>query len=260
MQNPDATRVAGFKAWLAMGYCVRRGETALKIFAPCPPSKAKLKAWRDAGADPAEKPRTFFRLTAVFDRSQVQELPPPAEPAPLDPPAAAEIDGDELAPWLEPLTALAGEIGSTVAFDSIASGADGFYRPKTKAIVVEASHSPNRRVKTLVHELAHALVRADRQEEDPELDAAAEEMVAETVAYSVCASSGIQPGEFSISYLAGWSEQTPITTIERTAALIDRLSRRIEDTVVGINPGESDAAQSAALTLVAGAPDRPGAL
>jgi hypothetical protein len=67
MQKPDATRVAGFKAWLAMGYCVRRGETALRIFAPCPPSKTKLKAWRDAGADPAHKPRTFCRLTAVFD-------------------------------------------------------------------------------------------------------------------------------------------------------------------------------------------------
>ena len=85
-----------------------------------------------------------------------------------------------------------------------------------------------------MHELAHALVRADRQEEDPELDAAAEELVAETVAYSVCASSGIEPGEFSISYLAGWSEQTPITTIERTAALIDRLSRRIEDAVATV--------------------------
>jgi hypothetical protein len=47
-------------------------------------------------------------------------------------PAAAEIDGDELAPWLEPLIALAGEIGSTVAFEAIVSGADGFYRPKTK--------------------------------------------------------------------------------------------------------------------------------
>ncbi len=33
MQKPDATRVAGFKAWLALGYCVRRGETALRLFA-----------------------------------------------------------------------------------------------------------------------------------------------------------------------------------------------------------------------------------
>jgi hypothetical protein len=45
--------------------------------------------------------------------------------APLNPRAAAEIEGDEPAPWLEPLTALVGEIGSTVAFESIASGADG---------------------------------------------------------------------------------------------------------------------------------------
>src|SRR4051794_37831053 len=48
MQCPHATRVAGFKAWLALGYCVRRGETGLKIFAPCPPSKTKLEAWRHA--------------------------------------------------------------------------------------------------------------------------------------------------------------------------------------------------------------------
>jgi hypothetical protein len=180
------------------------------------------------------------------DRSQVQELPPPAEPAPLDPPTAAEIDGDELAPWLEPLTALAAEIGSTVTFEPITSGADGYYRPSTKAIVIEATHPPNRQVKTLVHELSHALVRADRQDDDPELDADAEELVAETTAYSVCASSGIDPGEFSITYLAGWSERTPIATIERTAALIDRLSRRIEDAAATVTLAEPvDAAPGA---------------
>jgi hypothetical protein len=56
-----------------------------------------------------------------------------------------------------PLPALVHRLSSTVAFESIASGADGYYRPKTKAIVVEVAHSPNRCVKTLVHELAHAL-------------------------------------------------------------------------------------------------------
>jgi antirestriction protein ArdC len=235
LQRPDATRVAGFKAWLAMGYCVRRGEHGLRIFAPCPPSKAKLEAWRQAGADPADKPRTHFRLTAVFDRAQVEALPPPAEPAPLDPPGAAEIDGTELAPWLDALEQLAAEIGSTVSYEAIASGADGFYRLATKAIVVHAGHPANRQVKTLVHELAHAFVRADRQDDDPTLDAAAEELVAETVAYSVCASSGIDPGEFSITYLASWSEQTPTATIEQTAALIDRLARRIEDAVTHVD-------------------------
>lgn len=68
----------------------------------------------------------------MFDRSQVDELPPPAEPAPLDPPVAAEIDGDELAPWLEPLTALAADLGFRVTLEPLASGADGSYRPKTR--------------------------------------------------------------------------------------------------------------------------------
>jgi hypothetical protein len=39
-----------------------------------------------------------------------------------------------------------------------------------------------------------------------------------------CASGGIDPGDGSISYLTGWSEHTPISTIERTACLIDRLA------------------------------------
>jgi hypothetical protein len=46
-------------------------------------------------------------------------------------------------------------------------------------------------------------VRGDRHDDDPELDAPAEELVAETTAYSVCGSSGIDRGEFSIAYLAG---------------------------------------------------------
>ena len=45
MQQPQATRVAGFRAWLKLGYCVRKGETALRIWCPCPPSAKQLKEW-----------------------------------------------------------------------------------------------------------------------------------------------------------------------------------------------------------------------
>jgi hypothetical protein len=34
LANPDASFVAGFKAWLELGYCVRKGEHAIWIFAP----------------------------------------------------------------------------------------------------------------------------------------------------------------------------------------------------------------------------------
>ena len=111
LQDPSATHVAGFRAWLALGYCVRRGESShIRVWAPCPPSKKKLQAWRDAGAVPADRPRTYFRLEAVFSATQVDPLPPPAEPAPLNPPIA-EVQGDSLAWARQPLEQLAGELG-----------------------------------------------------------------------------------------------------------------------------------------------------
>src|SRR3954452_7425941 len=70
LQKPDATRVAGFRMWLKLGYCVRRGERALRIWMPIPPSKEAFERWEAEGADPAAKPRTRFKLGPVFDRSQ----------------------------------------------------------------------------------------------------------------------------------------------------------------------------------------------
>src|SRR3954453_10317813 len=71
LQDPDATRVAGFRAWLSLGYCVRKAERCrIHVWARCEPSKKKLQAWRDAGANPMEKPKSFYRLQAVFDRAQ----------------------------------------------------------------------------------------------------------------------------------------------------------------------------------------------
>lgn len=48
LQDPTATHVAGFRGWIALGYCVRRGEKShIRVWAPCPPSQRKLQAWRD---------------------------------------------------------------------------------------------------------------------------------------------------------------------------------------------------------------------
>jgi N-terminal domain of anti-restriction factor ArdC len=68
LQHETAETVAGFGAWLKLGYCVRKGEHAIKIWAPCPPTKRQLQAWRDTGADPDTRPRTHWRLASVFDR------------------------------------------------------------------------------------------------------------------------------------------------------------------------------------------------
>src|SRR5271167_2897689 len=83
MQRPAATHVAGFRAWLNLGYCVQRGEKAIRIWVPIPPSRKQLERWARAGSDPAERPNTHFKLGPVFDREQVGPLPAPATPVPL---------------------------------------------------------------------------------------------------------------------------------------------------------------------------------
>jgi antirestriction protein ArdC len=234
MARPTATRVAGFRAWLKLGYSVRKrpagvpeGQWAIRIWTPCPPSQTQLERWERAGADPSERPRTHFKLAAVFAQDQVEPLPPPAVPAPLDPPIR-DVDGDELADVIPNLVDLGGQIGSTVAFEAIAGGAHGYYESTSRRIVVDERMSANQRVKTLCHELAHALVRHDRQPDDPNLDYAGEELVAESVAYTCLGAVGISSEEYSIPYLAAWAESSELEVLEHTAALIDRLAARIE--------------------------------
>jgi antirestriction protein ArdC len=234
MQCPQATRVAGFRKWLELGYCVRKGEKAIRIWAPCPPSRKALERWRAEGSVPDKEPRTYFRLVPVFDASQIAPLPEfPGEPAPLESPHEP-IAGDGLADRRPPLIEFADSFELEVSVEQIPGAASGHHEPATGRIVVEdvgERFSPNAQVSVLVHELAHALVRIDRREDDPKLDYAAEEVVVESVAYSVCASLGLDSSGSSVPYVAGWAEGVEGDPIEAYAELIDRLARRIEAVV-----------------------------
>ena len=235
MQRPDATRVAGFRKWLKLGYAVCRGQKAIRIWVPIPPSRKRIEKWVLAGSNPDEKPCTYFKLGPVFDREQVEPLPARSSPVPLDPPVR-EIEGDDLAPVLPRLIALAREIGSCVAFEAMSGQRNGYYALESRRIAVRQDIARNAQVKTLIHELAHALLRAEPGEDDPSLEQPAEELVVELVAFTVCGSLGLDSSGYSIPYLASWARRGDINTIERTAGLIDRLARRIENaTAAGEN-------------------------
>src|SRR5450631_2565845 len=64
--RPDATFVAGFRAWLELGYQVRKGEKAIWILAPL-----KIKERDPASGEETGETRTLFRAVPVFDRGQV---------------------------------------------------------------------------------------------------------------------------------------------------------------------------------------------
>jgi antirestriction protein ArdC len=257
-QRPDATRVAGYKRWLTVGYRVRRGERGIRIWAPCPPSKKRLRAWAEQGADPARRPRTLFRMVAVFDRSQVDPLPDfPGEPLDLEPPVEALV-GSGLTPLLDPLCQFAASIGSTVEITTITGSAHGYFEPKTKRIAVEArssDFSTNAQVAVLIHEISHALI-ADRRDRLPEtLTYAEEEVIVESVAHSVCASAGLDTAGSSVPYLASWSEaDVELTVLESHAQLIDALAKRIETALID---GASTKPQPVD-TAIAAASEPPG--
>ena len=143
------TYVAGFRAFLALNRCVRKGETAIKILAPVPVKE------RDGSGEETGKKRIFFRTVPVFDVSMTEPLPD-REPIPVTPPAEP-IAGDSHAHLVAPLQRLAGELGYRVDFRELPEdGPGGWCDAKLKEIVVAAGPA-NRRVRTLVHELAHAL-------------------------------------------------------------------------------------------------------
>jgi antirestriction protein ArdC len=253
LQEPTATHVAGFRGWLALGYSVRKGETShIRVWAPCPPSKKKLAAWRAAGGKPDDRPRTYFRLEAVFSAAQVDALPPPADPVPLDPPIA-EIQGDSLAWALAPLQQLAAELGYQVEYRALEPGHGGSCNPHTKVLTINSEQAVNARVDTLCHELAHALVRHDRQDDDPKLDYAQEELVAESVAHIAVSFVGLDSSASAVPYLATWAESAPAGTFERIAGLVDRLARRLEDTLGADSDGPAPAPAPAATQEAAAA-------
>lgn len=241
-QRPQATYVAGFRRWLKLGYAVRKGEHGIRIWAPCPPSAKKVREWREAGADPDARPRTYFRLLAVFDRSQVDPLPEfPGGPVDLEPPVEP-VGGDGLARLFEPLAAVGSSLGYTVTVESIPGSARGFCNRRTRRIAVDEiakDFSANAQVAVEIHELAHALVGCERREEDPKLSYDEEEVVVECVAYSVCSTVGLDTAGSSVPYITSWSKGGEIA---RYAALIDRLASRLEDAALGAAEGDDEEA------------------
>lgn len=137
------------------------------------------------------------------------------------------------------LIELASDLEVGVRFDDLPERMHGCYEIQERRITIGAGLSANQQVKTFCHELAHAIVRLDRHPEDPELDYASEELVAESVAFTCVRSLGIAAEEYSIPYLTSWAADSDLEVLERTAGLIDRLAGRIE-TGLHTEPADSD--------------------
>ena len=218
LQRPDATRVAGFRKWQSLGRQVRRGERAIRIFAPM------VYRTRDDDSDDEETSRVAgFRAVSVFDVSQTDgaELPE------FD--FAQRLEGDDDGGLCERLAALAEREGLEVSrAPELARGdANGYYTGPL--IWIRPDVSARMAAKTMAHEIAHHFAGHGGA-----LGSCREgrEITAESVAFVVLGHYGIDAGAYSFGYLASWADDAAQLR-ERLGQVLD-LANTIIDGVDGL--------------------------
>jgi hypothetical protein len=224
MQCPDATYVAGFRAFLDLNRCVRKGERAIRILAPMSVRTREHGAERHESGDDEQPRRTVFRAVAVFDVSQTEGLPG-TEPVSLQSPSQP-IQGDTHAHLLPALEQLAGELGYSVARRPLDGPADGWCDSQEHEIVINDELPANAQVRVLVHEIAHALGVGYT-----DYGRRRAEVLVDTVTFIVCGAVGLDTSGSSVPYVAGWGESGELDAIRGYAETIDEIARRIEDSL-----------------------------
>jgi hypothetical protein len=127
----------------------------------------------------------------VFDVAQTdgEELPT----------VCSRLDGDDPIGAYDILFEVARSIGFTVVPHEFDGTTNGDCSHSECRIRIEIRNTPAQQVKTLAHEIAHALLHEKFESR------ALAELEAESVAYVVCQSIGIDSGDYSFGYVATWA-------------------------------------------------------
>lgn len=193
-QNPDATLVAGFRRWKELGRSVRKGERGIGILAPC---RYRTKVETEDGDELSTESIKGWRVVYVFDILQTDGEPiediDAVRPRLLDAGAPEGV-------W-DALVAQAKAAGFEVIRDRRGSE-NGYCDFLNRRIAVRPDVAPAQAVKTLIHEIGHALLHSEELPRSKEVA----EVEVESVAYIVCDAMGLDSGDYSFAYVARWSE------------------------------------------------------
>jgi hypothetical protein len=219
-QMPNASQVASFKAWKEIGRSVNKGETSLRVFAP---STRKVEVEVE-GEKEERSQLTGFRLVPVFDISQTngEELPQPVH----------LLEGEAPEGIFEKLTTVAESIGYGVQVTPEVEshpGANGLCEYGPKRITVAGNRSAAQQVKSLAHEIGHAMLHG---KPELQLTRSTVELEAESVAYVTCQQLGMDTGEYSFGYVATWKGgdgEKAREAIKASGARIHQASQKIID-------------------------------
>ncbi len=217
-QNRDATRVAGYRAWQALGRQVRKGERGIRIIVPY---RARVAPEEDNGQD--MQIVTGWGVGYVWDIAQTDGEPlalPPTHGALTGDVTVADVVREEVTRWLrqEGVTLVRKETGR----------ANGYYLPRAREIAIHRDLTGVPELKTLVHEAAH--FAADHCGGARWEDA---ETVAEGAAYAVLSHFDLDTSGYSFGYVAHWARD--IAVVRRNLAAIQQTAHRLIIAIEGDN-------------------------
>ena len=216
MQVPHASRVAGYRAWQELGRQVRKGETAIYIFAPSFRKRRKQARPEDEagevdGEDEAARVLAYFVPVPVFDVSQTEGADLPS--------LVSTLAGDD-AGLVDALTDFARAQGFEVKFESIPGEARGWCNllAEPRVICIDPGQEPLGIARTLTHEIAHVLLHGRGRQDAAPPSARTMEVEAESIAYMVLAHFDLDASAASFGYLAGWAGAADNAAAELKAA------------------------------------------
>lgn len=219
-QFMGAKAVGSFKFWQDKGISVQKGEKGIKILVPTPVeyfkrnedwvqtkfANAKEKEQLKKGELETQK-KLFFKVGHVFEYTQTNAR---EKGMPV-----SEIFGqyhkDGIINNEKEMIAALHKISEKVGFEILEEPpkelgtAKGVAYPYEKKIALNPRNTAYENVTTLIHELAHAKLHTPDVRDS--LTVAEREFQAEMVSYVVANRYGIDTEDFSLSYLASWTQQ-----------------------------------------------------
>ena len=187
LQNPDATLVAGYKAWeTKFNRHVKKGEKGIVILAP-------MRFKKDPDDEDSEE-YIRFRTTTVFDVSQTE-----GEELPIFSPVSVVKD---VKGYQKIFTVLAKLTDYKIEFKALAKDTcKGTCNFATHTITIKKGMSESENLSTLIHEIAHSILHEDKYSSRNQA-----EVEAESVAFVVSTFLGLDTSEYSFPYIVGWEE------------------------------------------------------
>ncbi|KST79086.1 LtrC-like protein [Lactococcus lactis subsp. lactis] len=200
-QNPKASLVAGYRAWQDKGRQVQRGEKALKIFVPSLAAKKDKDGnySRDKEGNVIKEVKGFY-LASVYDVRQTEGEPIPKPIYELE----ENINNPQKFDWyIKAITKLS---PVPIQFAEIKGTAKGFFVPSEKQITIRPGMSESQTIKSMLHEITHSILHDNNVPVFGSSEYARQEIEAESVAYMIANSLGIETQEYSFGYLASWTD------------------------------------------------------